>query len=275
MRMGVAAAWGLGLISVGIGAALLTSGLQGASDGAVKPAALMEACPPQVTIAPRGPGQPVDDILGVRLGFTISDVSATLKCLDDGYKIRFEPVWHTMDRTAATDQRQLLYAERTREIVAAGFVGAPGQERAAALWRTVRYDLRQEPDVAALEAELTRHFGPPHSAETVKLRRTLIWSYDPNGLPLKPTGEAANAGVLQRVGAWIAGAITIPQCSDGLRASPLDRPDFSASCGLTIRADISMDAQAPTKASEVKVALADQARAKTLIEAYRASQTKR
>jgi hypothetical protein len=275
MRLGVAAAWGLGLVSVGIGAALVTSGLQGPSDRAAKPASLLESCPPQVSIAPRGPGQPVDDDLGVRLGFTISDVSATLKCLDDGYKIRFEPVWHSMDRSSATDQRQLMYAERAREVVAAGYVGAPGQERAAALWRTVRYDLRDEPDLAAVQAELSRHFGPPHAAETIKLRRTLIWSYDPNGLPLKPSPEAAEAGVLQRVGSWIAGTITVPQCSDSLRASPLDRPGFSASCGLTIRADITMDAQAPTKVSEVKVALADQARAKSLIEAYRASQTKR
>lgn len=275
MRVGVVAAWGAGLASIGIGAAFLTAGL-GGSAGKPKIQGLMETCPPAVSIAPRGPGQPTDDILGVRLGFTISDVTATLKCVDESYKVRFESVWHTMERGAATNQRQLLYAERTRESVAVGFIGAPGQERAAALWRTLRYEAREAPTLVAAEAELTRHFGPPQQATSTSVRRILVWAYDPNGLPIKSAPDGSSAGgVFKRVGDWIAGAITIPQCAEHLKGSPLDRPEFDAQCGLTVRAEIEADLQAPTKVAAVKIALADQARAKAQIEAYRGTLEKR
>ena len=276
MRIGEIVAWGAGLVSVGIGAAFLTLGLGGGGSGMPEAeTARAQTCPPVVSIAPRGPGQPRDDILGVRLGFTISDVAATLTCINDRYKIRFEGVWHTMERSAGSDHRQLLYAERDRELLAAGLVGAPGQERVAALWRTIRYDVKDAPARADLEAELVKHFGTPHQAEETKLRRVLVWAYDPNGLPLKPEADGSTAGgVLQRVGDWIAGAVTIPHCAEHLKASPLDRPEFSAQCGLTIRAEIEGDLQAASRASAVKVALADQARAKTLIEGYRAARPK-
>lgn len=281
MRIGEMVAWGAGLVSVGVGAAFLTLGLGGGgASGPKAQAALAETCPPIFSIAPRGPGQPVDDLIGVRLGFTISDAAAQLRCTAETtgfppYKIRFEGVWHTMERSAGSDHRQLLYAERDRELLAAGLVGAPGQERVAALWRTIRYDAKQAPARADLEAELVKHFGAAHQIEETKLRRVLVWAYDPNGLPLKQEADGSTAGgVLQRVGDWIAGAVTIPQCAEHLKASPLDRPEFSEQCGLTIRAEIEGDLQAPSRASAVKVVLADQARAKALIEGYRAARPK-
>lgn len=270
------AAWGAGLVSIGVGAALLTSGIEFGLGAPKAQPALAQTCPPVVSIAPRGPGQPPDDVLGVRLGFTISDVAATLTCIDEDYKIRFEAVWHTMERSAARDARQLMYAERKRELLAAGLVGAPGQERVAAIWRTVQYAPDEAPLRAAPEAELARHFGTPHRIEETKLRRVLVWAYDPNGLPLKlPPKDTGAAGVLQNVGDWIAGTVTVPQCAERLRASPLDKPDFGADCGLTIRAEIEAALDAPDKVSSVKLMLADQARAKALIEGYRKSREQR
>lgn len=262
--------WVLGLIVLGVVVAALTSGVQWGAKKPLAQAAMSQTCPPIVSMAPRGPGQPVDDILGVRLGYTVSDLTATLDCIDDGYKYRFEPVWHTMTRKAERDQRQLLYAERKRELLAAGLVGGPGQERTAALWRTVQYAPDEAPPRAAPEAELTRHFGAPHMVEESKLRRVLIWSYDPNGLPLKAPTKAEGAGaIFAQVNDLIAGVVTVPQCTEHLKASPLDRPDFSAKCGLTIRAEIEGSLEAPDKASSVKLAMADQARAKTMIDAQR------
>jgi len=267
--IGGIAAWGAGLALVGIVAALVATSF--GAGGGDKPTAqaAMASCPPVVSIAPRGPGQPPDDIVGVRLGYTIADVRAELACLDDGYKFRFEPVWHTMDSAAPRDRHQLLYAERANEMLAAGLVGAPGQERTAALWRTVRYSPAEAPERAAVETELTRHFGPPSQIDDTPTRRRLVWAFDPNGLPIKASSADGAAGVLQRVGDWIAGAVTIPQCADHIRISPLDRPDFDKSCGLTVRAEIEPLAEDARKAGEVRVALADQARAKGLIDAYR------
>jgi hypothetical protein len=260
-------AWVVGLLAVSAAIAFFVVG--GVGEQNVKPASIIagRVCPPQVSMPPRGPGEPRDDLVGVRLGYTAADMESTVLCLSDDYKFRAESVWHTMVSAAKGEQRQLLYAERNGDGFIAGLVRVAGEDRALTLWRMIDYAAAKAPARAALEQEFITYFGPAHLSETLGPKRMLVWAYDPFGKPLKLAAKEGD--LFGALGDMIAGEKTVQGCLKHVSMSALDKPAWGEGCGLTVRVEIASRPEEASKAETLRIAMVDQARLKSAVENFR------
>jgi hypothetical protein len=254
------------VIAAGIGA-LIVGGMRDRDPKAL--AAAGRLCPPLASLPARVPGAPVDDIAGVRIGHNAADMESILRCIDENYVFRTEPVWHTLSPSGAQSEKQIVYAELGQDRLAAGFAGPARSEVIVALWREVVFAGETAPLKSTTEATLIQYYGAPHVVEETALRRILNWAYDPQGVALKT--DAKNADLVKQLSNWVSGSLVAPTCIRQVRMSPLDKPAFNQMCGLTIRIEIEGRLEAPEKVSTVKTAVIDQARAADAVAEYRAS----
>jgi hypothetical protein len=260
-------AWVVGLLAASAAIAFFVVG--GVGEQNVKPASIIagRVCPPQVSMPPRGPNEPRDDLVGIRIGYTATDMEATILCLSEDYKFRSENVWHTMVSASKGEQRQVLYAERTGDSFIAGLVRVAGEDRALTLWRTIDYAAAKAPPRGALEQEFVTYFGPAHLNQELGPKRVLLWAYDPFGKPLKLA--AKDGDLFGALGDMIAGEQTAQACVKHVSMSALDKPAWGEGCGVTVRVEIAARPEDEGKADTLRIALVDQARLKTAVENFR------
>lgn len=264
----ISLAWAVGLLAVSAVVAFLVVGGMGEKN--VKPAAIISGrvCPPQVSMPPRGPTEPRDDLVGIRLGYTAADIEATVACLSDGYKFRTEGVWHTMVSAQKGEQRQLLYAERNGDAFIAGMVRVAGEDRALTLWRTIDYAPAKAPPRGALEQEFITYFGPAHLSQDIGPKRVLVWAHDPFGKPLKLAAKEGD--LFGALGDMIDGEATAQGCLKHVSMSALDKPAWGVGCGLIVRVEIAASAPEAATAETLRIAMVDQTRLKSAVENFRA-----
>lgn len=238
------------LISLGV-VSLPPQSPSAAGDRTAEAAAPQRTCPPIVAVPPRAEGAPLDEVEGVRRGFTVAEAQEALLCADEAYRFRFEPVWHTVNAPLAP--RQLMYAERPGGAdVVAGLVGLSGRETVAMLWRRETYALQGAPRVADLEAALVARHGPPHAVEQTRLRRILTWAYDPAGAAMPQAPQGFMQAIMRQ-------GPTRERCAETLKDTPFSAPTPNPQCGLTIRATIEGRLEQADRASSLRLVLADQA----------------
>lgn len=229
--------WGIG-IAVMLGTlALVVIGVTDQSRTSQQ-AALAKArrvCPPAVSIPTRPIGFPADDVMGVRSGMTWRDAEETLKCVSEDYEIK--RVTYKSTVTGRGEQtRPVLRAVRGQETVSVALFGPVGQERAAVAWQEKYYDAGAGPPRQSIESELAAHYGMPHEArDPTTNERTLTWTYDPDGRPLR---IKPRDGDFIGMASYMAAGFTVAACVKNARLDPAQTPTWDGRCGITIRAEI-------------------------------------
>lgn len=256
-------AWALGAVVIIAAAALLAVAVLGPRDGrptVETAAATGPVCPPPIATPARAPGQPFDEIYGLRPALTLAEAESLLLCLDPGFDLLHEPYWHTLQGASVKGRKQMLHADRPGERVSLGLVGAMGEERVAALWRAASFPAEAAPLVSEVETELRAAYGPPHWSEVTPLRREFGWAFDPTGRPVEQVSGEASKDMLKQLQGWVGGGPNEAACLKQARYSPLDRPDAGAGCGLTVRALVEGRVEDATRAASLKLAVLDQPR---------------
>jgi len=253
--------WGVGIAVILGTLALVVIGVTGQSKTSQQ-AALAKAqrlCPPVVSIPTRPLGYPADDVVGVRAGMTWHDAEETLKCASEDYDLK--RVTYKSTVTGRADQtRPVMRAVRGQETVSVALFGPVGQERAAVMWQEKYYDAGAGPPRQSIEGELVAHYGTPHEIrDPTTNERTLTWSYDPDGRPLRvKPGDGDFIGMAS----YMAAGFTVAACVKNARLDPAQTPTWDGRCGVTIRAEIDSalgsTGGAPTSTARWRIVVLDQ-----------------
>lgn len=251
-------AWTFGLVVI-IATALivfkaLTLTTPDAHGGAEQVGKPIRKCPPDVSIPPRAKGMPVDDVLGVRPGFTIAEASETLLCRSEDYEMERRSVG---DAGALGGVHPLLTAKLGQETVEISAFGP--DTRVASMWREDFFDAGKGPKIAEIEHAMEVAYGEAHEAKSVGHgARELNWTYAPDGSPLRVKPINGSSSYLQDTMAYFAGGYTTAACLGKANADPRAAPAFDKKCGLTIRVQIDPDFDDATLASHWRLTLVDQ-----------------
>ncbi len=236
-------------------------------------------CPAKVRKDLKGP-----DITGLRLGMSLEEALSTARCsLGEDAVVSEEKRW--LDRMDVHgvplgtqfftiekgSYRPCNYArewqecrgkfkwEHTDEIVSVATPGAPGKEKAVAIWRTQTFREGQMPPVEATLEALTAKYGQPqlrensdsprgHSAGT----RDLQWLYDRAGNPLSEANPLFN------------------QCRNAVYAANGDTSArWQEGCGLTISARVVLNGKNPGLAMAFHIAMIQQSDTYAHVESMR------
>jgi hypothetical protein len=250
-----ALAWMLGLAVIGFGGFLVWVGMFGPEPAPVDQAASKPArvCPPQVSIPPRAANQPGDDILGVRAGFTATEIEETVKCVAEDYEVEL---------TTATGGAPFPIVRVKRgedERYQIHLYGPAGQERAALIWRDHRFDVTTGPYVQALEGELVAKYGPPHKPVTLANgARQLSWAFAPSGVPIRQPPAEGSRNFLQEKMTEIAAGFQFDSC---VKTAPIDSASPAAwdgRCGVTVKVEIEPSLSDTTRATRLRVFVTNQ-----------------
>ena len=229
--------YGLGLIAVIVSAFIVYGAFFGPAPEGQQLVSEKRVCPPHVSLPARAAGQPVDDVLGLRIGYTIADAKETLLCRDEKFAFDFEQIWHT-PVPADLHSRQRMLAARPRERIALGLVGAPEHEIVYAVFQDIQYAYNDvTPTPEATVAMLTKQYGAPHYRKDGGARIDLFWMYGPDGKALNPPAEMGANPITAFTG-WVAGSWATSQCEGKLKIDPLQQASWSDQCGLSIHAQI-------------------------------------
>lgn len=225
-------------------------------------------CPPDVRKGLTGP-----DMTGVRLGMTLDEAMATVRCaLGEDAVVKTETRWlDRLDTYGAELGVQLFTVQKGEhracdfarewqeceggekwdhvdEIVSVGTPGAPGEETAWVVWRTQNFRAGQMPAAQAVLDALVAKYGPPQRSEAVDERygysagrRDLQWVLDPGGQPM----SEANPLFHRCVGGVYADANST-------------RVSWTKGCGLNISARVVLAGDNPGLAMELHTAMVDQ-----------------
>lgn len=262
-----AAAWVLGITAVCVAAFVVYNAFT-TPEGEVTLAEERQTCPPVVSLPSRAPGAPVDDVAGLRPGFTVEDARLTLLCRDSDYKISFERVWHTPEGSGV-ETRQRMIATRPGERISLGIVGPHQREVAYAVFQDIAYartTVTTTPE--AVVADLTRQYGPPHEDKPMRAQRDLWWLYDPLGKPVMPP-PAGGDNPITAFTDWVAGAWDSGKCKKSVEIDPATLARFNPECGIAVHAQIIYSAEDPTRITRYRIVLVDQARLATAVKLYR------
>jgi hypothetical protein len=262
-----AAAWVLGIAAVIVAAFVVYSAFT-TPEGEITIAEDKRMCPPQVSLAPRAPDAPVDDIAGLRPGFTVEDARLTLLCRDEKYNINFERVWHTPESTSVKT-RQRMIATRSQERISLGIVGPNEREVVYAVFQDIAYaktTVTTTPE--AVVADLTSHYGKPHEDKAMRAQRDLWWLYDPLGKPVMPPPKQ-DGNPITAFTDWVAGSWDTDKCKKTVEIDPATLVRPNAECGLAVHAQIIFSAEDPTRITRYRIVLVDQARLATAVKLYR------
>lgn len=212
---------------------------------ALKPA---RQCPPAVSVPARALGYPVDDVRNVRPGMNARDFEETLKCVSEAFEITRE--------TPRGGSRAVLVGRYGQETVQAALYGAAGAEQIAAVWRAAYFDAGAGPRLADVEAEFAARYGPPHETRTTPEGvRVMMWTYAPDGRPLRTRPREGDIGGM--VG-YMANGWTVAACMKNLSMDPAATPRWDDRCGLTIRAEIDPNLGNRTQVARARITLLDQ-----------------
>lgn len=220
----------------------------------------------------------VRDIVGLEPGQSVDRVVELLKKRDDSASIEIAQQWIRQSHGVPT--RQLLRASNgvpcapgeairqdgsdvhcdtlgqrfearksmSNEIIVA-FVGMPGNEVVASIWRRTVYAKGANPSVAALETALAEKYGRPHIRQTEsgyystthRLHATnLNWVFAPDQRPIRNDDA------------------TRQRCVNGPKPWFTTRHSWNRACGLTIRAEIRPDPANRLLARELNVMVVHQ-----------------
>ena len=222
--------------------------------------------------------QSADDIVGLRAGMSFDEVVSLVEQRDDVTLVETAEQWVRQSHGIPT--RQLLRGsngvacvegekalragghvvcdtmrgrfearkEVTNEIMVA-FIGMPGEERAAIVWRRLVFPEAQAPTVAGLVEALTQKYGAPrvqamdsgyYSMSHRPGTTALNWLYDPSG-----TSIQGNDSLLSR-------------CVNGPKPWFSAKHSWNGGCGLTIRAEIVPQPGSALLAQELNVSVLHQ-----------------
>jgi hypothetical protein len=236
--------------------------------GPAPPAKIIAArtCPPPTPAA--APGAPVDDVVGLRPGFSVAEAQAMLLCRDPAFDFEFEPIWHT-PVPARIESRQRMIAVRPQERIALGLAGEPGHELVSAIFQDIRYgETALTATPGAVAADLARHYGPPHDRQDNGARIDLWWLYGPDGKPIKAPAPRG-ADPLTAFAGWVKGSWEAGDCERHVTLDPLAPAIWSDRCGLSIHAQIDVRKDDPTRLARTRIVVIDQARLAAAVENYR------
>jgi hypothetical protein len=266
-----AAAWTVGLMAIVI-AGFIVWGAYSVPEGEVQLLA-QKVCPPPVSVPARAADAPVDDIAGIRPGFTLKDVRLTLDCRDESYNYRFERLWHT-PLTASVKTRQRLVASRAQERLSLGIVGPYEQEVVYGVFQDIAYartTVTATPD--DMVRDLGKQYGQPHEVKQNKLTREVWWLYDPVGKPLMAPSDKRK-DMFSAVTDWVTGSWETAQCKKYMKLDPATLQRWDAECGLSILAQIDIDPEDETRVRHFRMVIVDQARLGSAVGLYRAQTAK-
>lgn len=261
------ALWGLGALAVVVAAFVVYNAFFGGPPEA--PRTLIERiiCPPTVSIAPRAPDAPVDDVAQVRLGYSVADARATLLCRNPKYDIEFEPIWHTAV-PSSVESRQRMSATYAPERVTTGLVGQAGHEVVFAVFQDIAYgETSQSPTPNEALNLVHAHYGPAHDRHDTPSRIDLWWLYGPNGKPVTP--NSAGADPITAIGNWVTGGWDFSACQRDVTLDPLATAKWNAKCGISIHAQIDIRKNDPAHIQRYRIVAIDQARLAAAVENYR------
>ena len=220
-------------------------------------------CPAAFPILPRAPGDPIDDIRGLRLGVSGETAIRFAQCKDGkpldtiyqeddagfrretrGLKIRtqatvtagvFPNRWRSSGDifdTAVSDRLQ-----RTDAIWHFVMDGMPGHEKLYAMWLEQPFAAGSQPTVESQWAALKTKYGEPDYTDD---NGRAYWLHLPDGKPI----PAFNRDLIHR-------------CANALAAG-FQQFSYSEECGIIVSADIAK-AENPLLARSVYVAALDAA----------------
>ena len=260
--------YGLGMIAVIASAFIVYHAFFGPAPDGQELVSQKRVCPPQVSAPARAPGQPVDDVIGVRPGFSVADAKVWLLCRDEHFAFDFEQIWHT-PVPANLHARQRMLATRPKERIALGLVGLPEHEIVYAVFQDIQYSLNDvTPTPAATVAKLTQIYGPPHDRKDHGARIDLWWMYAPDGKPLNPPAETGGNPISAFTG-WVTGSWAMGQCEAKVKIDPLQQASWSDQCGVSIHAQIDIRKEDRTRIERYRIVSIDQARLATAVARYR------
>ncbi len=263
-----AAAWTVGVMALCIAAYIVWQAYS-VPEGNVQLMA-EKLCPPAVSVPARAPEAPVDDIAGIRPGYTLKDVRLTLDCRDEKYSYRFERLWHT-PLPGSVKTRQRLVASRAQERLTMGIVGPFEKEVVYAVFQDIAFastTVTKTPD--DMVRDLSKQYGTPHEIkQNNKLTRELWWLYDPVGKPVMPPA-AKNKDVFSSVTDWVTGSWDTSKCKKNVHLDPATLQRWDDACGLSILAQIDIDPSDASRVRHVRMVLVDQARLGAAVGLYRA-----
>ena len=225
-------------------------------------------CPPDVRKGLTGP-----DMTGVRLGMTLDEALATVRCnLGEDAVVTTETRWLDNLDTYGTELDVQLFTvqkgehrpcdlarewqdcrggekwEHVDEIVSVGTPGAPGEDTAWVVWRTQNFRPGQMPAAQAVLDALVAKYGPPQRTEAadedygyIGGRRDLQWVLDPAGQPMSEANPL------------------FYRCVGGVHAAANSkRVSWTKGCGLNISARVVLSGENRGLAMELHTAMVDQ-----------------
>lgn len=220
-------------------------------------------CPGMFAFPTRSAGAPVDDILDMRQGATLSDAMLFLKCRAGAHFIFTEESRGIIKDTHGQKFRQVVTATdgvpRTRpydyaKAMMSGEKGTPqfdfvtekvmfwslglqGKEIVWGIWRSQFFQPGEQPAVGQLAEQLSAKYGQPNFVQQESRFARLAWVYDPSG-------------------------VILPQSINALRRCDINAQTdgehvVRGDCGLTVEAYVAK-ANNPLLADSVSVAVIDQ-----------------
>jgi hypothetical protein len=267
----VAFAWIIGLGVVGATGWLVMQSMQVDSPTLAAQKAPARECPPKVSVPARAQGMPVDDLAGVRPGFSARDVEETLKCISEDYQFTSQDTSRTTPGQARQAYATMKATRGGGETYTFALFGPPGQERVGLLWRDAVFDVGAGPTVQSVEGELTTHFGPPHESSNQQAgQRLLSWSFSPEGKPIRKTVVEGSPTYIQDMAERVLTGLTQAGCLRNAKIDPDQSPVWDMRCGITVRAEIEPQLSDKTRAARIRVAVADQQGMMRIAPAFRA-----
>ncbi len=188
-------------------------------------------CPAVLTTAARASDQPVDDVVGVRLGLSYDEVSNVALCRNSEFKIDSSSEWgRSFAKYSSLDMRRILRAtngeECTWQEVARSnrgtgfgstsrehrcstdqfkkgikdatetlivlFNGVYGKEKANGIWHSRVFLKDEEPSVDALIKSLTDKYGSPQKIVKKKSSTKIVWVHDTRGRLMSESNQLFN-----------------------------------------------------------------------------------
>lgn len=220
-------------------------------------------CPATFAFPKRSAGTPVDDILDMRQGATLSDAMLFLRCrsgahsvfteenrgiIQDPHGQRFRQVVTATDGVARTRPydyaKAMMSGEKgtpqfdfVTEKVMFWSLGLQDKEIVWGIWRSQFFKPGEQPAAGQLAEQLSAKYGQPNFVREENRATRFAWIYDSSGL------------LLPQSSIW-GGCFNLGMQIDGGHA-------VDGRCGLTVEANVAK-ASNPLLADSVSVAVIDQ-----------------
>ena len=236
-------------------------------------------CPPEIKMAERAAGAPVDDVVGVRPGMTYDEAANVVMCSNElmvvtgpntrgfniqsygqtlrhGFSARLaEPRVEKSSKQIMQEMQDDMMARSGNAVrydLAPGqskwfvsTIGMPGEEKVIGAGREEWFDAGKNPTMASVGDALLKKYGAtPSIDQNNPGQRFLRWIYDPMGRLATETSPLHN----QCAGTGASGGVSL-----------------SPDCGIVVEAHLTPLPENPDLARSMEVGVVDQANGYELI----------